>query len=167
MANIEQVFDSVDIHPIDIVESLAASQHWDFDRIAENQIAMVIEGQWRTYSITLAWFPHDETLRMLCSFDMDPPAERLPVLYDTLNLANGNCWTGAFSFWEEQKIMVYRYGLVLAGGEMAGAEQISHLVERAVRNSERYYPAFQLVCWSDETPQQALLIAMDDAYGTA
>ncbi len=44
-----------DIHPIDIVEHLAEHHEWDFDRIAEDQIAMAVEGQWRTYSITLAW----------------------------------------------------------------------------------------------------------------
>ena len=30
-----------DIHPIDIVETLAEHHDWDFDRVAEDQIAMV------------------------------------------------------------------------------------------------------------------------------
>ena len=53
-----------DIHPIDIVENIAEHKAWDFDRIAEDQIAMAVEGRWRTYSITLAWSAYDETLRM-------------------------------------------------------------------------------------------------------
>lgn len=57
-----------DIHPIDIVEHIAEHHAWDFDRIEENQIAMAVEGQWRTYSITLAWSDFDETLRLVCSF---------------------------------------------------------------------------------------------------
>jgi len=36
--------------PIDIVEDLAEHHEWEFDRIEENQIAMVVQGQWRTYS---------------------------------------------------------------------------------------------------------------------
>ena len=44
-----------EIHPIDIVEHLAEHHEWEFDRIEENQIAMAVQGQWRTYSITLAW----------------------------------------------------------------------------------------------------------------
>lgn len=43
-----------DLHPIDIVENLASHHDWDFDRIADDQIAMAVEGQWRTYSLTLA-----------------------------------------------------------------------------------------------------------------
>ena len=50
-----EMFLEDEIHPIDIVEHLAEHHEWEFDRIEENQIAMAVQGQWRTYSITLAW----------------------------------------------------------------------------------------------------------------
>ena len=156
-----------DIHPIDIVENLAAYHDWDFDRISDEQIAMAVEGQWRTYSITLAWSPFDETLRLVCTFEMDPPAEKLPVLYHLLNDVNDQCWTGAFTYWQEQKLMVYRYGLVLAGGQDASAQQIDTMINAAVSNAERYYPAVQLAVWGDQTPRQALQVAIAEAYGHA
>jgi hypothetical protein len=167
MANLEQFLDNVEIHPIDIVETLAEHHAWDFDRVADDQIAMAIEGQWRTYSITLAWSPYDETLRLVCSFEMDPPKDKLPGLFETLNAANDKCWAGAFTLWETQKLMVYRYGLVLTGGEVPGAEQIDQLVHIVVSNCERFYPAFQLVCWGDETPEAAMRVAIEQAFGTA
>jgi hypothetical protein len=125
----EQYLETEDLHPIDIVETLATFHDWDFDRVADDQIAMAIEGQWRTYSVTLAWSGYDETLRMICTFDMEPPEDKLPALYETLNLANDKCWAGAFSYWADQKLMVYRYGLVLAGDQIAGADQIACMVE--------------------------------------
>jgi len=167
MAILEQIFESTEIHPIDIVETLAERHAWDFDRVTDDQIAMAIEGQWRTYSITLAWSPYDETLRLVCSFEMDPPAQKLGLLYETLNLANDECWAGAFTLWKEHKLMAYRYGLVLAGGEVAGPQQLAQLVETAVMNSERFFPAFQLVCWGEDQPHEAMRVAMDVAYGTA
>ena len=69
-----------DLHPIDIVENLASHHDWDFDRIADDQIAMAVEGQWRTYSLTLAWSDYDETLRLVCSFEMEPPEAKVPQL---------------------------------------------------------------------------------------
>ena len=69
-----------DLHPIDLVETLAANHDWDFDRVTDDQIAMAVEGQWRTYSITLAWSAYDETLRLICTFEMDPPDERIAAL---------------------------------------------------------------------------------------
>ncbi len=44
----EQFMDVDDLHPIDIVETLAEHHAWDFDRVADDQIAMAVEGQWRT-----------------------------------------------------------------------------------------------------------------------
>ena len=51
---LSEAYLSEEIHPIDIVATLAEHHEWDFDRIAEDQIAMAVEGQWRTYSVTLA-----------------------------------------------------------------------------------------------------------------
>jgi len=166
MALTEQYLEE-DIHPIDIVETLAAYNDWEFDRISDEQIAMAVEGQWRTYSITLAWSAYDETLRLVCTFEMEPPTEKLPALYHLLNDVNDQCWTGAFSYWPEHKMMVYRYGLVLAGGQDATAAQIDTMIGAAVLSAERYYPAVQLVVWGDQSPRQALQVAIAEAYGHA
>lgn len=166
MALTEQYLED-DIHPIDIVENLAAHHEWEFDRVSDEQISMAVEGQWRTYSITLAWSAYDETLRLICSFEMEPPEEKLPKLYELLNSVNDQCWAGAFTYWAEQQMMIYRYGLVLAGGQDASAEQIDTMIGAAVMSAERYYPAVQLVVWGDQTPKQALQVAIAEAYGHA
>lgn len=156
-----------DLHPIDMVETLAEYHEWDFDRIGDDQIAMAVEGQWRTYSVTLAWSGHDETLRMVCTFEMEPPEDKLPALYEALNAVNDQCWAGSFTWWGEQKLMVYRYALVQSGASQPTPEQIQTLIGGAVAAAERYYPAFQLVIWGDRSVDSALQIAMAEAYGTA
>ncbi|MFD2740152.1 YbjN domain-containing protein [Sulfitobacter aestuarii] len=166
MALSEQYLED-DIHPIDIVETLAAHHDWEFDRIADDQIAMAVEGQWRTYSITLAWSAKDETLRLICTYEMEPPAETMPGLLELLNLVNDQCWVGGFSFWAEEKLMVYRYGLVLAGGQDASPEQIDTMIGAAVMSAERYYPALQLLAWGGRSPRDALQVAIAEAYGRA
>ncbi|MCR9085121.1 MAG: YbjN domain-containing protein [Rhodobacteraceae bacterium] len=158
---------SDEIHPIDIVESLAEHYDWEFDRVGDDQIAMAVEGQWKTYSITLAWSGHDEILRMIVTFDMDPPAARRPELFEALNAANDSCWTGAFSYWEEQKLMVFKYGLVLSGGQVASSDQINTLISNGVSASERFYPAFQLATWGEEPVARAMQVAIAEAYGRA
>ncbi|WP_298260676.1 YbjN domain-containing protein [uncultured Litoreibacter sp.] len=167
MSSLEHYIETEDLHPIDLVETLAAHHEWEFDRIAEDQIAMAIEGQWRTYSITLAWSDYDETLRLVSTFEMEPPSDKLPALYEVINRANDTCWTGAFTYWEAQRLMVYRYGLVLSGGRDAGPDQVDKMLSAAVQASERFYPAFQLVCWGDRSPQDAMNVAIAEAYGRA
>ncbi|SLN20721.1 hypothetical protein AQS8620_00551 [Aquimixticola soesokkakensis] len=167
MAYTEHSFSSDEIHPIDLCEHLAEHNDWEFDRVADDQIAMAVEGQWRTYSITLAWSDFDETLRLICTFEMEPPADKLLQLYEVLNHINDQCWAGAFTYWPEQKMMVFRYGLVLAGGQLASPEQVDRLISAAVTSCERYYPAFQLVAWGDRSAASAMQIAMAEAYGRA
>lgn len=166
MALSEQYLED-DIHPIDIVENIAAHHDWEFDRIGDDQIAMAVEGQWRTYSITLAWSGYDETLRMVCTFEMEPPADKVPGLYELINAMNDQCWAGAFTYWAEQKLMVYRYGLVLAGGQIASPEQVDTMINAAVLSAERYYPAIQLQVWGGRTTKDAMQVAIAEAYGRA
>ena len=156
-----------EIHPIDIVETLAEHNSWEFDRVAEDQIAMAVEGQWRTYALTLAWSGRDEMLRLIVSFEMEPPQERLAETYELFNLINDICWAGAFTYWRDKGMVVYRYGLLLSGGQMAGPEQIDAMIAAAVRASERFYPAMQLVAWANATPKAALDVAIAEAYGRA
>ncbi len=160
-------FSSAEIHPIDIVETLAHDCDWEFDRVGEDQIAMAIEGGWRVYSVNLAWSGYDDMLRLVCSFELTPPEERLGEMLELINLANDQIWCGNFVLWPEHKLMAFRYGLTLAGGATATPEQIEAMVLTAVGFAERYYPAFQLVGWSNQTPTEALQVAIEEAYGTA
>ena len=164
---VERLFETEDVDPIDIVETLAEHYDWDFDRITEDQIAMAIEGSWRTYGVTLSWTAFDETLRIICSFEMNPPDKKLTNLLKALNLANNKVWNGTFVFAEKQKLMILRYGMNLAGGARASANQIDSIVENAIIACEQFYPAFQLTCWGDETPEEAMVIAFDKSYGRA
>jgi hypothetical protein len=167
MARSDELLLSEDIHPIDVVENVAALHAWEFDRLTDDQIAMAVEGQWRTYSLTLAWSARDEVLRLICTFEMEPPADKIPALLDLLNLVNDDCWCGAFTYWAEQRLMVWRYGLALAGGQCASTEQADAMLRAALEAAERFYPAFQLVAWGDKAPQEAIKIAMTEAWGRA
>lgn len=167
MALSEDYLNAEELHPIDIVETLAEAHEWEFDRVTDDQIAMAVEGQWRTYSITLAWSPMDETLRLICTFEMDPPSDREGALYDLLNRTNDRVWTGAFTFWPDQRLMVWRHGLVLSGGQLPGPEQIDRMIGAAVVSSERFYPAFQLATWGQRDPEDSLQVAIAEAYGRA
>lgn len=167
MTVIEHDHHGADIHPIDMVESLAEASEWEFDRVGRNQIAMAIEGSWRTYSLTLAWSDHDDMLRLVCTFEFAPPAGRVEAFHALLNLVNDRIWGGSFSHWAEQELLAFRYGLTLAGDAEATPEQIESMILNAVGLSERFYPAFQLIGWGDETPRKALGIAIEQHYGTA
>ncbi len=157
----------VDEGPIDMAESLAEQSSWDFDQVGQNQIAMAIEGGWRTYSLTLAWSDHDVMLRLVCTFDLTPPEDRLDAFHALLNLVNDKIWGGNFTLWRSEGLVAFRYGLSLAGGAEATPEQIEAMVLTAIALSEQFYPAFQLVGWGGDGPEAAMRVAIGEHYGTA
>ena len=167
MDTLEHYLTAEDADPIDIVESLASHRAWDFDRVADNQIAMGIEGTWQTYSLSLAWSPFDETLRLVCTFEMDLSGGRRARMLEVIDGANDCLWSGGFTSWPEQNMIVFRYGLNLAGGASATGAQIDEMIAAAVEACERYFPAFQLCLEDDTLPQEALGIAISEAYGRA
>lgn len=167
MDTLEHLLSAEDADPIDIVETLAAHKSWEFDRITENQIAMEIEGTWHIYSLSLAWSAYDETLRLVCTFDLDIPSNRRAQILELIDGANDRIWLGNFTTWAEQGLIVFRYGLNLVGGAVATGTQINDMIATAVEACEQYYPAFQLCLEDGATAQQALGIAMSQAYGRA
>ncbi len=162
-----QIQEMDDLHPIDLVQSLAQSRAWAFERTDDDQIAMVVEGQWQQYALSLVWSDHNETLRLVCSFEFSPPASKLPALFETLNMANDGCWSGGFAYWQDQRLMAFIYGLNLAGGAVASPAQVDDMVRISVASCEKLYPAFQLVSWGEDTPQAAMKMAINDGYGRA
>ncbi|MEM7526173.1 MAG: YbjN domain-containing protein [Pseudomonadota bacterium] len=167
MSAVGRNFENTDIHPIDMVETLAEQSAWDFDRMGEDQIAMVVEGTWRNYSLSLAWSERDDMLRLIASFEMVPHDDCRAAFQELLVMVNDRIWNGAFSLWPEQGLVAFRYGLTLAGGASATPEQIEAMVLSALALSERFYPAFQACAWTNETAEQALDFVIEDAYGTA
>ncbi|MEM9096724.1 MAG: YbjN domain-containing protein [Pseudomonadota bacterium] len=160
-------YEYLDQSPIDIVEDLAELRRWDVDRLGDDQIAMAIEGAWRTYSLSLAWFDPDETLRMVCTYDFSPSEEHLPELYKTVDAANDRIWIGGFNLWREHDLIAYRYGLTLSGGAGSTMEQVDQMLRSAVENCERFYPAFSLVGHEGATSESALAAALLESQGTA
>ena len=154
-------------HPIDVVEQVATSNDWEFERVSEIEISLDVEGQWREYSNTLAWSERDETLRIVSSFAIDLPEKNRPALFELLNSINDRCWVGNFSYWAKKNLIVYRYGPVLTQRAEVSTSQVMTMMAAAVMSCERYYPAIQLVAGGDKSPNDALQLALCETYGHA
>lgn len=70
MVLLEQYFEE-DIYFIDIVEYIVEYYEWIFDCIVDDQIVMVIEGQWKIYFIMFVWLGYEEMFKMVCFFEME------------------------------------------------------------------------------------------------
>ena len=154
-------------NPLDTVEQLVEINDWVFERINSNEIAVQAPGTWCDYSLYFAWNQEMEALNFTCAFDMRISAEQKPTVYELLALLNDRLWLGHFGIWGDEELPMFRHVIPLRGTKGAEIEQMEDLVETAVLECERFYPAFQYVIWGGKSAHDAIEAAMIDTVGNA
>lgn len=166
MASLEPVFES-DMNPVELVEQLAASQDWVFDRIGDDEINLTIAGAWSDYTLSFNWRDDFEDLNVVCAFDFKIPKNRRNEVCQLVARVNSQLWQGHFDVWAEDGGLMYRHGLLLCGGAVANSAQCETMLGMALEACERYFPAFQYVIWAGKTAEEALTAALLETKGTA
>src|SRR5438067_1830137 len=133
----------------------------------EEQVVVEISGRWCDYRMYFLWQEELSALHFSCGFDMKVPKRRRGVLYELLALANERLWLGHFDLAAGDASPSFRYAVLLRGIGMASAEQVEDLVDIALSECERFYPAFQLVIWGGKPAEEAMTTAMIEPIGEA
>ena len=154
-------------HPVDVVERLAQINEWAFDRTEEDEISMLVTGNYAQYEIAFTWLADLESLHVSCSFDLKVPTRKKNEIGELVQMVNGQLWVGHFDLWSRADIVVYRHAHCLAGGAMASETQCRSIVESAVKTCETYFAAFQFVLWAGRSPREAMEFAMFETVGSA
>jgi hypothetical protein len=154
-------------NPIDLVEEIVNANEWAHDRASEEELVVEISGRWCDYRLYFVWQEEICAMHFSCGFDMKVPKGRRAAVYELLALANEKQWLGHFDLSTEDNSPSFRHALLLRGVGAGSAEQIEDLVDIALSECERFYPAFQLVVWGGKTPVQAIAAAMIDPVGEA
>ena len=121
----------------------------------------------RQYQLRAIWRSTDNVLQFLCLPDIRVTGEVKPRAYELLSLVNEQVWLGHFDIWSNGDVLLYRHGALLGDDGMLSLSQAQALVEIAVDECDRFYPAFQFVLWGDKAPRAALDSALVDAAGEA
>ena len=166
MALIESAHDNRG-SPLDVVEHMAAGNNWPFERAGEDEIGLVVTGQWTNYQVSFTWMNEIETLHLACAFDMKVPETRLADVQKLIALINEQMWIGHFDVWTQTGVVMFRHALVLAGGVTASGRQCEAVLASALDSCERYFPAFQFVIWAGKSAREAMESAMFETTGEA
>ncbi len=143
-------------HPVDVVEQLATSNDWTFDRESDDEISIAVAGVWTEYHVAFTWLADLETLHVSCAFDLKAPARRRNEIMALVNAINELMWVGHFDFWPQEGVAMHRHSLMLTGGAHPTLSQCTALLDNALRACERHYQAFQFVLWAGKTAREAL-----------
>lgn len=154
-------------NPIDVVEQLAAAHEWSFSRAGDDEVTILIAGQWSDYQASFTWMGDIEALHLGCAFACKVPQNRRAEVIELVCLINEQLWVGHFDVWVADGIIMFRHALVLTGGGTASDAQCEALLGIAIDACERHYQAFQFVLWAGRSPQEALESTMFETSGEA
>ena len=154
-------------NPLDIVEQIIASNEWAFDRRNDAEMAAEAPGKWCDYGLYFSWSHEISAMHFSCAFDLKVPPGQRDRLFELLALANEKLWIGHFGLDTDDGVPVFRHSVLLRGAPGASAESLEDMVDIALTECERFFPAFQFVLWGGKAPAEALQAAMLDCVGEA
>lgn len=154
-------------NPIDVMEQIVAANEWNFDRRSDQEMAAEAPGRWCDYGLFFNWSPEISAMHFTCAFDLKVPEKQRGSLYELLALANERLWIGHFGMDTQDGMPVFRHAVLLRGAPGASAESLEDMIDIAITECERFFPAFQFVLWGGKTPADALAAAMLECEGEA
>lgn len=154
-------------NPVDMIEVVAASNDWTFERSGEDEIAMTVEGRWADYHVSFSWMEDFEAVHLACAFDLKIPDIRVNEVIRLLSHVNGQVLMGHFDLWRQEDVVIFRQSLLLAGGAEPTNQQVEVLLSSALEACETYFQAFQFVVWSGLDAKSAMDAVLFETVGEA
>jgi hypothetical protein len=154
-------------NPLDLLEELVNANNWAADRPSDVELAFQVSGQWADYNVWSVWHEHLRAIYFACHFDCRVPEAKRPPVQDLIALFNEGMWLGHFDFSQKENAVLFRHTVPLRGTPGASVEQLEDLVDTAVTECERFYPALQLVVWGGQCSAQAMAVASMEPVGRA
>ena len=154
-------------NPLDLMEQIVGGYEWAFDRRTDTEMAAEAPGKWCDYGLYFSWSREISAMHFTCAFDLKVPSQQRRALFELLALANERLWIGHFGMDPDDGMPLFRHSVLLRGAPGASAESLEDMVDIAITECERFYPAFQFVLWGGKTPTEALEAAMLECAGEA
>jgi len=154
-------------NPLDLAERVIMERDWVFDRPADGELIAEVNGAWCNYHIWFTWQEDCGGLTLSCELDSKFPKRIMPQIHSLLALVNEKLWLGHFDICSEDMTAVFRHSLMLREGAGTTVEHLQELLDLAISECERFYPAFQSVVWGGKSPSEALEIALFETIAEA
>lgn len=154
-------------NPLDLLEEIVSANEWPFERTGEDEMAVEFAGHWCGYHLHFVWSADLGAFHLSCFLDMRVPKRRQSAVTELLATVNSKMWLGHFVVPPDDPTPVFRHTALLRGGQGASVEQLEDMVDIALTECERFYPAFQFVTWGGKSAPEAVAASLLDTVGEA
>jgi len=107
MSHLDIITDSRN-SPLSVVEEIASTNDWSFERSGQDEITILTQGQWTDYQLSFTWMGDIDALHLACAFDIKIPEARRSEVQRLIAAINEQLWIGHFDVWLTTGSIMYR-----------------------------------------------------------
>tara|TARA_B100000029_G_C17557384_1_gene952071 strand:- start:161 stop:649 length:489 start_codon:yes stop_codon:yes gene_type:complete len=159
--------DSFSNNPIDVVEDIIHSKKWNFSRAADHELVAEISSKWCEYRLYFSWSQQIKVINFTITFDIKFPNSKFKEIYELLAKINEKLWIGHFDITSKNGIPAFRHTFFEPNESKILYNQLEEIVDIAIYECEKYYPAFQLILFDEVSTQEAIEICSIETIGSA
>ena len=155
------------LNPLDLLEEMVSANDWAFDRSSDSELMVEVSGHWCDYHLCFVWQEQVSAILFSCHYDQKIPGTLRTAVLELLAAFNETLWLGHFEITSDEGIPLFRHTVPLRGIGGASVEQLEDLVDTALTESERFYPALQMVVWGGRPVTEAIQASLMETVGEA
>jgi hypothetical protein len=167
MSKLLEVSDFEEIDPLNFLEEIALSNDWELKHSEDGTVGVNIEGVWQIYTLSLVQPTLSSRFRLSSTFEIRPPLTKMADFYKVINLVNEKCCEGSFTYCSKEKLMIFRNDFDFGEIFEIKLSNAKLFLLNTVDMCDKFYPSFQLACWSTKCPEQLLGFATEHFVGEA
>ena len=154
-------------NPVEVLEEIIHANDWPFERHGDGELTIEIAGHWCTYHLYFVWQPLANAFFFSCHFDIRVPEGKREEVYQLVTRANERLWMGHFDFLSDDMTIVFRHTHSTLGLRECAVELFEEVIETAITECERFYPALHLLLWGGQSAEEALQVSFMETLGEA
>jgi len=167
MTQLSQTLPTSNTQGLDVIEALAERNGWPLERLKNGDLIMESQGDYGLYTIHFAWSKDHHALHISCDIDFTLPATAHDAVSALTNQINARLWIGHFALAASDHCVSYRHTLIVHHADDAKAMEAEEIIQTALGECDRFYPAFQFVAFQGMSADQAMTCALWDCVGHA
>jgi hypothetical protein len=158
--SVDALFDDLS-NPLDGAEDFLVSANFSFNRMNRDELFVETRGQYGQYRIMFLWDEESGALQMCCETGLVMQEENLSQICRTLAEVNTSLWIGHFDLSPETMTPCFRHTQLFRGMTgTSGADHLQDLMQIALTECDRHYPAFLLLAEDDHCGPEQLSLAI-------
>ena len=154
-------------NPLDNIEDILHANDWDFNRMGDNELLVILTGKYCIYQLIFLWQADMSALQLSIQYDLPIKPSNLSRAANILMTINERTWLGHFEIAGDTFLPSYRYTTLLKPDDKHAYEQLENVVDIALAQCETNYAAFSLLTGDNVANDETLPLALMQTQGAS